>query len=51
MRPSCIIVTGADSRKGLRMVKPHPEEALIRRVWARPPFTNGTPESTWAPAD
>ena len=33
-RPSCIIVTGADSRKGLRMVKPHPEEALIRRVWS-----------------
>ena len=32
-RPSCIIATGADSRNGLRMVKPHPEEALIRRVW------------------
>jgi hypothetical protein len=33
-RPSCIIATGADSRQGLRMVKSHPEEALMRRVWS-----------------
>ena len=44
--------TGADLRKGLRMAKPHSEEALIRRVWGsdrRSPMERQ--ESTWAPAD